>query len=30
MFVLDFSRCLNSQQQNIQGTHNYVVAEEKS
>lgn len=27
MFVLDFSPCLNSQKQNIQGTHNYAVAE---
>lgn len=30
MFVLDFSSCLNSQKQNIRGTHNYSVAEKKS
>ena len=29
MFVLDFSPGLNSQKQNIRGTHNYAVAEKK-
>ncbi len=30
MFVLDFPPCLNSQKQNIRGTHNYAVAEKSS
>lgn len=29
MFVLDFSLCLKSQKQNIQGTHNHAAAKKR-